>query len=176
MPSYYIFRKHILPVDIKNTCKYVMTLYENHFKEHQFLLTSYQMDNLIRKKWKRCDVWDEFEICLRVPSMSVQMKAIQSESMDQYWKDLKPCSLDYKVSGGLTFKQVECPICKDPTGFKISLSNCKCIFHKKCIEQAVKYKDTCPVCDCTINKSPVLKNQECNVNEKNHVKQQNQLQ
>ena len=173
MTSYYIFRKHILPIDIKNTCKYVMRLYESHYKEHRCILTSYQMNSIIRKKWKRCDVWDEFEICLRVPSMSAQMKAIQSESIDHYWKDIKPLQEDFRVIGGLTFKQVECPICKDTRGFKIMLQQCKCIFHKKCIEQSVKYRDTCPVCDCTINKEPVLKNQECNVNEKNHVKQLN---
>ncbi len=172
MVKFYLFRQHILPIDIKDSCKYVLELYHNHLKQHHFLLTSYQMNAIIRKKWKRCDVWNEFELCITLPNRSYQLNAIRSESIDQYWKDIKPSDENYEVIGNLTFKQVECPICKENHGHKIRLQQCQCIFHKKCIEQSVKYKDTCPVCDCTINKHIVKNKRECNENESDHVKQQ----
>ncbi len=154
---YYIFRHHIVPMDIAGSCLIVKQMYEDHFKQHRYLLTSFQMNKKIRRKWRRCDVWDERRICVSVPSSRHQLNAIQSESMDQYWYDMKPHAMDFRVSGALTFKQIECPICKDSIGHKIKLDHCKCIFHKKCIETAVKYRDRCPVCDCTINKCLVLK-------------------
>ena len=150
---FYIFRSHIIPVDVTQSKERVQSMYQHFFKEHRFLPTSFEMNRWIRRKWKRCDVWQENNICVSLPKHADQLNAIQSESMDQYWMDMKPKKVDFKVIGRFTINPSECPICKDAHGYKIKLHGCKCIFHKKCIELAVKYRDTCPVCECTINKT-----------------------
>ena len=152
MVPYYIFRQHVLPVDVNGVEDIVMKRYKKYFKKYDVLMTSYEMNVYIRKRWKRNDIWEERTICIRVPSKRHQTNAIQSESFNQYWIDKKPVEGDFCVFGDSTDIDVECVICKYKGGTKIQLDQCKCVFHKKCIEQAVKYSNTCPVCKCTINK------------------------
>jgi len=46
----------------------------------------------------------------------------------------------------MKFQQTECSICLDPLGKNITVLECDHVFHRECISQAEKYKDTCPLC------------------------------
>lgn len=165
MPRYLIFRRHILPVDVKDIDNKVLTMYRDHFETKGYLMTSFRMDSIIRKKWKRCDVWNDHSICITLKKHNDMMMAIQSESLDQYWADIKPSNVDSHVVGTIVRNQSPCPICLLSSGDKIMLRNCTCTYHRECIEHAVKYRGTCPVCDCTIYKEPLLAKPSCNENE-----------
>lgn len=153
----YILRKHTLPCAVHDVEKIILQLYIDSLKNNGVLMTSFEMRHIVMKVWRREDVWNEFDICVPVKSMRDQINAVNSESMDQYWMDWKPSDKDFLVHGRLTFKTSACPICKEDTGYKIKLRNCSCVFHKKCIEQSVKYSDVCPVCEMTIYKQEKYK-------------------
>ena len=162
---YYIFRKHILPEDIKDIGKKIYAVYIESLKKNDTLMTSFDMNRYIRKKYKRSEMWEEYELSIRLSDRKHLLRAVNSESIDQFWLDIKPNENDYNVIGSLSFKPVSCPICMESSGFKIKLQGCPCIFHKKCIQQWVKYSDTCPVCKCTINKKIILRKPKCRESE-----------
>jgi hypothetical protein len=161
---FYIYRKHTLPCSVPSIEVLILEVYLGSLKEKGALMTSFEMRRIIKSFWKREDVWNEYDIIIPVISREVQMNAINSESLDQFWLDWKPKKADFSVSGRLPFKRVACPICKEAEGHKIKLRNCSCIFHKQCIEMSVKYSDVCPVCETTIYKEKIIK-QTCNENE-----------
>jgi len=158
---YRICRTHVLPDNVGAErvvqCKYMQS--------SPVLMTSFEMDRFIRRRWKRHDVWTSYDFYIPMKTYCDVLQAIHSDSMDQYWLDMKPSTVQYTVEG--TFTQIEstCPICKERTRDKIRVSPCGCVFHRKCIETSVKYRDTCPVCMSTIYKYPIC-NQICNSEEK----------
>ena len=164
MPSYYVFRKHLIPTSI-DVSKVIMSLYYKYLKENHAVMTTFDMDRIIRKKWKRFESLREIEVTIRVPDSLHQLRAVRSESMDQYWLEKKPSDDNYEVFGRLSFKQQVCSICMEKERPKIELYHCKCLFHRKCIQQWAKYSDTCPVCSCTIYKRKVLNKSKCSENE-----------
>lgn len=157
---FYIFRNHFVPTTLDNADSIVLSIYEKYFKKNGVVMTSLDMNYLLKKKWRRFKSLELVEISLCVPRRKHQMDAIRSESMDQYWIDKKPLAMDFKVVGKLSFSRAECIICKENRGAKIRLYNCKCVFHSKCIQQWVKYSTDCPVCQCTIYKQ-ISKHKTC---------------
>ena len=154
MAPYYVFRTHTIPC-LPRIDYLVLGLYASEFKKNGVLMTSLEMRNLILGIWRREDTWEEYGMIIKVPTLEDQMNAVNSDSMDQYWLDIKPRQVDFSVIGRLTFKKTPCPICMEDTGHKIMLHHCSCIFHKKCIERSVKYSDVCPVCETTIYKQEI---------------------
>ena len=164
--TYYLFRQHILPMDIPNVVDIVCTWYIDDFQTRKAIMTPFEMNRIIRKMWKRCELWSEKRIEIRVPNRKYQMEAIQAESMDQLWIDIKPKKASFMVHGRISFKKTVCPICMESKGIKIKLKNCTCIFHVKCIQEAVKYNDVCPICQCTINKELIENKDHATTKEK----------
>ena len=161
MPRYLIFRRHILPVDVKDIDTKVLTMYRDHFETKGYLMT-FSMDSIYGKSGSGV-LWNDHSICITLKKHNDMMMAIQSESLDQYWADIKPSMwiLIWLVrSCGISVS-----ICLLSSGDKIMLRNCTCTYHRECIEHAVKYRGTCPVCDCTIYKEPLLAKPLCNENE-----------
>ncbi len=150
---YFILRTHLAPTCITNADTIIVDLYEAYFKERFVVMTTFDMDRLLQKKWRRYETFAPLDVMMCVPRRIDQLKSVQSDSMDQYWFDKKPSKNNFVVNGKITFKRVECVICKEIDGVKIRLHNCKCIYHRKCIQQWVKYADRCPVCQCSIYKS-----------------------
>ena len=165
---FYIFRTHFVPPTLEGADSIVLSIYNDHFKKNGVIMTSFDMNHLLKKKWKRFESLEQVEVCICVPKRKHQLNAIHSESMDQYWLDKKPSSMDFKVMGKISFTRAECTICKESFGVKIRLHNCKCVFHSKCIQQWVKYSTDCPVCQCTIYKR-LSKNKTCNENENDTI-------
>lgn len=152
MGRYYVHRSHVLPVSILNIEEIVTNIYIRSMQRKGYLMTSFEMRRIILDLWRKEDVWGACDMVIPLPSLKVQTVAIESESMDQYWMDIRPSETNYCVEGSLTGKKVECPICKEEKGCKISLHSCSCVFHRHCIETACKYSDRCPVCETTIYK------------------------
>ena len=46
---------------------------------------------------KRFESLEQVEVCICVPKRKHQLNAIHSESMDQYWLDKKPSSMDLRL-------------------------------------------------------------------------------
>lgn len=160
---YYILRTHLAPTSVINADTIIVDIYEAYFKERFVVMTSFDMDRLLREKWRRYETFAPINVMMCVPNRIDQLKSIQSDSMDQYWFDKKPSETNFVVNGKISFKRVECVICKEIEGVKIRLHNCKCIFHRKCIQHWVKYADLCPVCQSSIYKS--IYTNKCNEKE-----------
>lgn len=149
---YFIFRFHLLPMDNKQAELQVKEMYEQTMKEKGVVPTNWEVNRMIRKKWKRSDMFHDVAFTFQVKNAKMQFDAIAADSMDDKWMKTKPVETEYIVYGRICFSPAICSICLEQFGVKIRLHNCKCIFHKKCITQAVKYNDGCPTCDCTIYK------------------------
>lgn len=142
----FVHRKHITPSGYK---KHIYDLYQIHIEDNDVVPTTFEMNKLIRRFWRMEDVWCELEYLVPVPSYEHILEACQSESMDQYYKDIKP-SNKKKVRCKKTKKKSTCPICMEAKGHKIELYGCTCVFHRNCIEQWSQYSNRCPVCKSTI--------------------------
>lgn len=148
---YYLYRSHVLPMDVKNIAEHVTYLYATSIRNNDVAMTTYDMNKEIRKRWRRCDVWSDQSIEITLPNMDALMRTIESESIDQHYFDMKPSDVEYTVLGRSVDNDVECLICKDTDGSKIELLQCLCTFHRECIETSLKYSRCCPVCQTTIN-------------------------
>lgn len=158
--KFYIFREHLVPTCIDGA-SVVLDIYRTYLRYNNTVMTTFDMNRVLRKKWRRYDSLELVNITLEVPKAIHQMNAAASESMDQYWIEKKPSKDNFYVLGKLTFKRSICSICMETHGLRIELYPCKCIFHKKCIQQWAKYANTCPVCCCTIYKRKVLSKPKC---------------
>ena len=158
--KFYVFREHLVPTCI-NGASVVLNLYRAYLRDNNTVMTTFDMNRVLRKKWRRFDSFELVKITLEVPKAIHQINAVASESMDQYWMEKKPCKDNYYVLGKLTFKPTVCSICMETRGLRIQLAPCKCIFHQKCIQQWAKYANTCPVCSCTIYKRKLVTKPKC---------------
>jgi hypothetical protein len=156
-------RKHIVPSEIHNMADIVIKLYENYFSKNDVLPTSFEIDRVLRKKFRTLKVWQEQTFALDLPTYKDLLNAIHSDSFHSFLDDKKPSSNDFIVHGRITLSRAACPICMDETGIKIRLRRCQCVFHRTCIQQAVKYSKRCPVCQESINMHTVRsKRSKCN--------------
>lgn len=158
--KFYVFREHLVPTSIDGS-SVVKNLYKKYFDEHNVIMTTFDMNRVLRKKWKRYETLELVTVAVEVPKAKYQLNAAASESMDQYWIEKKPSIDNFMVMGKLTFKRSVCCICMETHGLRIELYPCKCIFHKKCIQQWAKYSNTCPVCSCTIYKRKLVTKSKC---------------
>lgn len=142
----FIHRKHITPIGFK---KHIYNLYEIYITDNNLVPTTCQMDRAIRSFWRKEDLWFEREYLVPVPSYKHILEATQSDSMDQYWKDIQP-SKKKKVNCTKTIKNGYCAICMDNNGPTIALQSCKCVFHYKCIRRWSQYSSECPICKTPI--------------------------
>lgn len=148
---YYLYRSHVLPMDVKNIAECVTHLYATSIRKNGVAMTTYDMNKEIRKRWRRCDVWSDQSIELSLPNFDTLIRSIESESIDQHYFDMKPSDVEHTVLGRSVDNHVECLICKDTNGSKIELLQCLCTFHRECIETSLKYSRCCPVCQTSIN-------------------------
>ena len=65
-------------------------MYEIYITDNNLVPTTCQMDRAIRSFWRKEDLWFEREYLVPVPSYKHILEATQSDSMDQYWKDIQP--------------------------------------------------------------------------------------
>jgi len=142
---YFFVREHVIPVGYEDT---VMAWYEDGILEGM-VPSPFIIDYKIRKRWKREDVWEEHSFLLEVSEEQMLFAAIESASMDQFWKDQKPEG-KYEVHGEMVCSNEVCGICLCSSGSKLQLE-CECMFHKSCIEEWARYKKTCPKCFLPIN-------------------------
>ena len=142
---YFVLRDHMIPVGYEDVVRiwYIRAIRAGHVP------SPLTIDFEIRKRCRREDVWEEHSFMMQLPDESMMMLAVESESMDQYWKDKKPEG-DYEVHGKMTESTGVCSICLCCKGLKLQLS-CNCMFHKSCIEKWARYKKTCPKCFLPIN-------------------------
>ena len=154
--SMIILRTHVCP-DIYNIKDIILNWYTLYWEEYDVVPTKFEVDMMIKDHFRRYDVWDELTLPLTFHSESKLMQAISSDSLDQYWLNMKPEGC-FRVNGITRDSDVCCSICLEQSGPKIQLENCNCLFHRKCIEISVRYRKTCPTCQSTINMYPISTN------------------
>jgi len=166
--SFVVFREHLLP-DGDIFYNMVSKWYNDALCDTGILPSNFDVNYKIRKRWKREDIWAVVTIPIYVPTMEIQMQAMLCDSMEQSWLDKKPKGA-YLVHGVLTDSQARCLICLEQSGDKIRLTNCKCLYHKKCIETWARYGNSCPKCLTTINMSNEVRKRCNDANENENVK------
>lgn len=142
---YFLLREHLIPVGYEDTVKrwYIEAIIEG------YVPSPFSIDFQIRQRWRREDVWEDHPFLMQLPDESMLLSAVESESMEQYWKDKKPEG-DYEVHGTICQNSELCSVCLSCRGPKLRLA-CNCMFHKACIEEWARYKKTCPKCFLPIN-------------------------
>lgn len=154
---YSVIRTHVIPVQSGAEC-IVTSIYNKSIRIGGAIVTSFNMDRFIRKRWRRYDVWSSCEFEIHVGTYANYLQAANSESIDQFWLDIKPTGDNFIVFGDMSTKETTCEICKETDRHQIQLSSCKCTFHQQCIETWTKYSSVCPVCFSTIYKYSRLDN------------------
>ena len=149
--SYFVYRTHLIPMD-DMFVEILQEWYESSLKKNGIVESKIDINRMIRKKWRREDLWNEITIMIEVTGKQ-QWEAMLSESMDQHWLDMKPEG-NFIVHGTKNYSNCKCLICLERSGDKIRLENCNCLFHRDCIETSVRYRKTCPVCQNTIYMTP----------------------
>lgn len=149
---YFITRRHLLPQydGIENS---IRNAYLYNMNVDGTLLTTFQMNRLIRKFFRRYDVWSMIEIDIPIDNYQTVVDAIKSESFDQQWTDIKPSNDDYIVHGDTVDMDTTCGICKEKDSCQIRLIVCGCFFHRDCIQTSLKYSEVCPICFSSIYKN-----------------------
>jgi hypothetical protein len=80
-------------------------------------------------------------------SIAMHEAAIANSSFEQYYEDIRPDETRAgQVIGTKTRARICCAICRNTNYIKIKIEPCKCIFHRKCIDEWTKWGDTCPIC------------------------------
>lgn len=151
---YSVIRTHIVPTHT-GAERIVKSAYNRSIQLGGALMTSFNMDRFIRKRWRRHDVWSSCEFEIPVGTYDNHLQAVNSESIDQFWLDIKPMDDNFIVFGDMSTKETTCEICKETDRHQIQLSSCKCTFHQVCIDTWAKYSSVCPICFMTINKFSV---------------------
>jgi len=154
---YSVIRTHVIPVQSGAEC-IVTSIYNKSIRIGGAIVTSFNMDRFIRKRWRRYDVWSSCEFEIQVGTYAKYLQAANSESIDQFWLDIKPTGDNFIVFGDMSTKETTCEICKETDRHQIQLSSCKCTFHQQCIETWTKYSSVCPICFSTIYKYSRLDN------------------
>ena len=72
-----------------NGASVVLNLYRAYLRDNNTVMTTFDMNRVLRKKWRRFDSFELVKITLEVPKAIHQMNAVASESMDQYWIEKK---------------------------------------------------------------------------------------
>ena len=84
-----ILRTHVCP-DIYNIKDIILNWYTLYWEEYDVVPTKFEVDMMIKDHFRRYDVWDELTLPLTFQSESKLMQAISSDSLDQYWLNMKP--------------------------------------------------------------------------------------
>jgi hypothetical protein len=126
--------------------------YEQSLEENGVLMTTMNMNIKLKRLLSRnSGPISEHDVYIELDDFDVLVRSECSESMDLNWKGLKPSSENKRAKGRITWKKHECVICMSSTPPKIVLDNCKCTFHRHCINTELKYRSVCPVCSSSIN-------------------------
>lgn len=86
---------------------------------------------------------NEATFSVEVPEEVAEACMVES-SMETYYNDLVRGE-EVKVLGKRTRKRIRCVICMSSKYTKIKIC-CGHIFHRKCIDEWARWKNTCPVC------------------------------
>ena len=95
---------------------------------------------------------NEATFSVEVPENIAEACMVES-SMETYYKDLTRGE-EVKVIGKRTRKRVRCVICMTTKHTKIKLA-CDHIFHRKCIDEWARWKNTCPICQMPLKQGVV---------------------
>jgi len=112
------------------------------------VLTSYDVDQWMKKKFG-----DLTERTIRVSLELTEEQlesAVVAESLDRYYEDIKPGKKMSIARAKRFITAAPCPICLFG-GLQFQVHPCKCHFHRKCIEEALRWSPKCPTCGETIN-------------------------
>ena len=140
---------HIARRKIRN--RYVAALSDGQ------VLTSYDVDTWMQKKYG--DFTDR-TINVSLQLTETQMEdAIVAESLDRYYEDIKPGDKKKLARAKRFITATPCPICLYG-GLQFQVHPCKCHFHRKCVEEALRWSPKCPTCGETINATEAVS--KCN--------------
>eukprot|EP00942_MAST-04A_sp_MAST-4A-sp1_P014778 g14778.t1 len=144
--------------------KHLMTEFiEDSLHEFKVAPTNEQLQTYVNNRYRdwTCDTSYCVMICL---SPEEALNTVSSRSMETYEpvkkrkrKLSKEESKELKTYKKFKCKGGKCEICQyDFKGPRYVLP-CGCHFHGKCIRQAIKYSDKCPLCYTTLNFSQEVK-------------------
>jgi len=86
---------------------------------------------------------------IHVPVALVEQSQVQ-DSMDSYYDEMKPDEKEVHAIGTRTHSLNKCVICLARRRTKIKIVPCGCTFHRRCIDQWLKWKLNCPICDIPV--------------------------
>jgi len=151
---YVLIRQHLVPIHI--TEHNILKMYKGVMSKREITLTSRDVDRVIRKRYRREEIWHSIEVTLEYALEESFLSAILAETMND---DLIKRVDDRQVKMYNINKTGFCPVCLDDTCPLVRLYLCGCTFCEQCIKESVKYSDRCPLCYYTINAvNPYSKN------------------
>ena len=119
--------------------------------ENDTIPTSFDINDWIKRKFG--DPGERsITLSIQVSPQLYESSAIE-ESMDTYYEEIKPSTQKKKLSKAKKYVTANrCPICLS-SGLQYKVFPCGCHFHKKCIEESLRWNPNCPTCQTPINAS-----------------------
>ena len=143
----WIFRTHIIGTPHAKCFRKVRNRYNDEVARG-ILPTFNDMEEWIERKMSRVR---EATFSIEVPNDVVEASVIE-DSMESYYQEMTKGEEVHCV-GTRTRKRIRCPICLQSKFTKIKLQ-CGHIFHRKCIDEAARWKQSCPICNEALNTRP----------------------
>ena len=136
----WVFRTHNIGTPYNECYRRVRNRYISEV-EQGILPTRSSMEAWISRKMN--ERTNEATFSIRVPEELAEACLIES-SMESYYNELSRGE-KRNVVGTRTRKRIRCVICMNCKFTKIKL-RCGHIFHRKCIDEWGRWKQTCPIC------------------------------
>ena len=145
----WIFRTHLIGSPHAKCFRKVRNRYTDEI-ERGILPTFTDMEEWIDRKMKRLN---EATFSINVPNELAEASMVQ-ESMESYYNEMTKGE-EVKCVGTRTRKRIRCIICLQSKFTKIKL-RCGHIYHRKCIDEWARWKQTCPICDESLDVCPAV--------------------
>ena len=130
-----------------NTYDRVRDHYVKHI-EQGTMLTEYDVRDWIARTFEGEKTFkDTFEF--NISPALVEQCMVQS-SMDAHYEDMK-AGPEVRVLAIRTRKRPKCIICLESKKKMVKILPCKCIFHRECIESALRWSPNCPICQTSVH-------------------------
>lgn len=143
----WIFRKHLIGTPHEECFYRVRKKYTDEIAGG-VLPTFDDMEEWIKRNMPRVK---EGTFSIEV-SNEILEASIVEESIESYYREMTKGE-KVKCIGTRTRKRIRCTICLKSKFTKIKLG-CGHIFHRKCIDEWARWKQTCPVCQHCLDVCP----------------------
>ena len=141
----WIFRAHLLPSPYNKSYRKVRQRYLSEV-QRGILPTHAEIEEWIMRKLPNERV-HEATFSVQVTQEMIDATTVES-SLEAYYEDMTRGE-EVQCVGTRTRKRIRCVICQSSKFTKVKIT-CGHVFHRKCIDEWLRWKKECPICKAEV--------------------------